>query len=170
MRLCILTVLFLCLFATVIYAEERTFQEFSFNLLDGWDGSERIGFSTQDRNEYMLILGKKDEAGESYLATINIFFLPNKPNKNAHDSAISLAEHQAEPSEISQEGVFYTFTGDPRDNILKGRAKTYVAANKDNLLIIIIKDPLGNDAQTVFKSMQPISNRAKEILNLQKTN
>lgn len=161
----ILLLVFL-LFGSVqpVCAEPTTFQEFSVDLPKGWDGEEKMGFSSGDRNEYMLILGKKDQEGERYLATIAIYLLPNKPGKDAHESAKLLAASQADASEPVQEGAFWVFTGDPRDNILKGIAQTKVAADKDNLLIIISKDHTENEAPKILQSLKPATSRTKTLL------
>ncbi|MBQ7585613.1 MAG: hypothetical protein IJU40_05125, partial [Desulfovibrionaceae bacterium] len=47
-------------FIAISKADPQDFLEFSFDLPQGWDGGEKVGFSTGDREEYMLILGKKD--------------------------------------------------------------------------------------------------------------
>lgn len=145
-------------------AAQRDFSEFSLDLPEGWDGDERSGFTSGDRNEYMLVLGKKDPEGDHYLAHISLFFLPNKPGKTALESAKTLAQSQAEATEPTQEGVFWVFTGDPRDNVLKGRGKTRVAANEESLLIIIVKDPGQTGADSILDSLTPRSERAKKLL------
>ena len=160
----ILLLLFLLLGSVQnIQAEPINFQEFGFDLPKGWDGEEKMGFSSGDRNEYMLILGKKDAEGERYLATISIYLLPNKPGKDAKTSAKLLAANQGDATEPVQEGVFWVFTGDPRDNVLKGIAQTKVAATKDYLLIIISKDHTENEAPKILESMKPLTERSQSI-------
>ena len=158
-----LTALFF-LFPNTLQAEVREFREFRITLPEGWDGGEKSGFSSGDRNEYMLVLGKKDSAGERYLAHITLFFLPNKPGKDAHESAKTLAKSQADSTEPVKDGLFWVFTGDPRDNILKGKGTTRVAADRENLLIIIIKDPENTHAEDILKTLTPLSERAKKLL------
>ena len=155
--------LFSFLPASPALASERTFTEFALDLPEGWDGSDRAGFISKDRNEYMLVVGKKDEANEQYLAHISLFLLPNKPGKNAHDSAQVLAEQQADASELRERGLFWTFTGNPRDNVLKGMATTYVAASPETLCIIIVKDPSQINAVDILESLRPVSDRAKAL-------
>ncbi|MBO4369419.1 MAG: hypothetical protein J5803_04905, partial [Desulfovibrio sp.] len=87
-------IIFLSLLSVSV-ASERTFSEFSITLPEGWDGQERSGFISQNRDEYMLVLGKKDPKEEHYLAHISLFLLPNKPGKDAHESAKVLAAQQA---------------------------------------------------------------------------
>ncbi|MBQ9536846.1 MAG: protoporphyrinogen oxidase [Desulfovibrionaceae bacterium] len=164
MRLLLLTIILHLTLLVNVQAAPREFLEFKVDLPADWDGGERVGFSTGDRNEYMLILGKQDQEKERYLATINIFLLPNKPGTNAHDSAEALQAKQAETTPLERVGQFWSFSGDPRDNVLKGRATTFVAANHETLLIIIIKDPLNQGAQAIFKSLEPITTRAKAVL------
>ncbi|MBQ7608221.1 MAG: protoporphyrinogen oxidase [Desulfovibrionaceae bacterium] len=146
------------------FAKEQIFQEFSCDLPEGWDGTERVGFLTRDREEYMLTLGLKDEAEENYLAFISLYLLPNKPGKNSEDSAKALAKEQADASEPVQKGPYWVFTGNPRDKTLPGLATTYVTSNKDSLLIIIAKDPSMRGADKIIQSVRPQSTRAKALL------
>lgn len=159
--------LLLCLFFAQIslaQAEVKDFGEFSLDLPAGWDGSERQGFASKDRNEYMLTLGLKDETKEHYLAYISLYLLPNKRGLKGQDWAKDLAEKQAESTSPTQEGAFWIFSGDPRDKILKGRAKTHVTANTDHVLIIIVKDPGGNHAEEILATLTPKSKRAQRLL------
>ncbi|MBO4335347.1 MAG: protoporphyrinogen oxidase [Desulfovibrio sp.] len=145
-------------------AKERVFSEFSLDLPQDWDGSERTGISSRDQNEYMLFLGKKDAEEENYVAYLSIYLLPNKPGKDAEQSARALASQQAEASEPVEEGPFWVFTGNPRDTILKGQAKTLVTANKDDLLIIIVKDPASQGAEGILKSLKATDERSARLL------
>ncbi|MCR4666012.1 MAG: protoporphyrinogen oxidase [Desulfovibrio sp.] len=163
-RLLIFFPLLFLLWATVCVAGERNFLEFSVTLPDGWDGSERSAFISNDKREYMLVLGLKNEKEDAYRALISIYLLPNKPGKNAHDSAIALAEQQANASEPREEGPFWVFTGNPRDNILKGMAQTFVAANASDLFIIIVKDPEKIGATDIIRTLRPRTERSTALL------
>lgn len=158
-----------CVFALSVLAhpalaEERVFSEFRVDLPAGWDGSERTGISSRDKNEYMLFLGKKDAQEENYVAYLSLYLLPNKPGKDAEQSARTLASQQAEASEPVAEGPFWVFTGNPRDTILKGQAKTLVAANAEDLLIIIVKDPAAQGAESILQSLKPEGQRSAKLL------
>lgn len=150
-------------------AQERTFSQFRVDLPEGWDGSERTGISSRDSNEYMLFLDKKDAQEENYLAYLSIYLLPNKPGKNAEQSAKTLASQQADATEPVAQGPFWVFTGNPRDKILKGQAQTLVAANAEDLLIIIVKDPANQGAQAILQSLVPAGERTKKLLGQSET-
>ncbi len=160
--------LLLCILSAAVphnvLAEELAFEEFFCNLPDGWDGNERVGFISRDREEYMLTFVLKDSLEENYLAFISLYLLPNKPGKNSEESALALAREQADASKPVRSGPYWVFTGNPRDKTLPGMATTYVASNAKSLLIIIVKDPGKHHADDIIKTLRPRSERARALL------
>ncbi|MBQ7456863.1 MAG: protoporphyrinogen oxidase [Desulfovibrio sp.] len=141
----------------------RDFQEFSLTLPPKWDGNEQVGFRSKDSKEYMLTLGIKDAAEESYRALISLYLLPNTLNKDSPAIAKALAKNQADATEPALTGRFWSFTGDPRDRFVKGRGTTSVLADKDTVLIIIVKDPENLGAASILDSLEPKSTRTKAL-------
>ena len=147
-----------------LHAGQRTFNEFDVVLPEGWDGDERAGFSSGDRNEYMLVLTRKDAANERHLAQASIFLLPNRPGADARDFARQMAEIQNDATEPVKEGMFWTFSGAPRNNAVRGRGITRVNASREWLLIIITQDPDDLGAETVVASLRGATARARALL------
>ena len=143
---------------------ERSFSRFAATLPSGWSGEERSGFSSGSPEEYMLVLGVQDAAGERFLAQVSIFMLPNVKKIDAQAFARQMAELQGDASEPRQEGQFQAFTGEPRTQALQGRASTRVAATPERLLIIIVQDPENLGGEQVAASLRGLSPEAKELL------
>lgn len=144
--------------------QKRDFAHFSVILPPGWDGDEQIGFISDDKEEYMLAMTKKDADGDKIEAQVSVFLLPNKPGKNARESALALTEAQGDSTEPIQEGNFWIFRGEPRGNAVKGKAITRVNANAEKLLIIISQDPNEKEAAEIFQSLAGLSPEAREML------
>lgn len=144
--------------------ERAVFKRFSLVLPPGWEGEEQTGFISDDPEEYLLVIGKKDEEGERFLAQASIYLLPNKPEASPESAAQKLAEAQSDASAPVKEGALWTFTGEPRSNIVKGKAKTLVNASKDKLLIIIVQDPENLGGEAVLASLSGESPEARELL------
>ena len=144
-------------------ATTAEFSEFALELPQGWEASEHSGFITKDRNEYMLIISKKDQEEQKYLAHISIYLLPNKEHKSSEQWATDLCAMQAETTQPVQAGQFWFFTGNPRDNVLKGRGTTIVTSDPTTLAIIIVKDPSDLKAKEILPSLRPISKRAQDL-------
>lgn len=144
--------------------EERTFRQFSLILPDGWDGEEQTGFISDNPEEYLLVLGKKDAEAERFLAQISIYLLPNRPGVDAKSAAKTLAQSQGDTSPPVLEGNMWTFTGEPRTNVIKGMAKTMVNTNKEKMLIIIAQDPDELGAAEIITSIKGIGQDAKTLL------
>lgn len=161
-RICLFLLLLCC--AIPAQAENRDFAQFSADLPDGWDGQERTAFSTGNQNEYMLVLGKQDQEQERFLAQISIYLLPNTPKSTAENFARKMTELQGDTSEPSQEGRFWTFSGVPRNQTVKGQAVTRVAATPERILIIIAQDPDQIGADKVVDSLRGVTPEAKGIL------
>lgn len=155
--------LILCL-AAPAQGRYKEFGQFAVDLPPGWDGDEQTGFISDNPEEYMLILGRKDADMDKFTAQISIYLLPNKPGKNAEQSAQILAESQGEATEPAQRGNFWQFEGEPRGNVLKGRALTMVNANKERLLIIIAQDPERGEAAEIVASLRGSTPKARELL------
>ena len=130
----------------------------------GWDGEEQKAFVSDNPEEYLLVLGKKDNDGEKFLAQISIYLLPNRPGVSAEEAALSLAQAQVEVTKPQKEGHLWTFTGEPRSNVVKGRAKTLVNTDKDMMLIIIAQDPDGLGAKSILESVRGITGKARDLL------
>lgn len=144
--------------------QRREFTHFSLVLPPGWDGEEQKAFISDNPDEYLLVLGKKDSGEERFLAQVSIYLLPNRPGAAAEDAALTLAMAQADASKPLKEGSMWTFTGEPRSNVVKGRAKTLVNTDKDNMLIIIAQDPENLGADAILDSLSGNSGKARELL------
>lgn len=147
-----------------VMATERTFSEVAFDLPSGWDGDERAGFITGNRDEYMVSLGKKDEKGETYLAQLTIYILPNTQSVTSVEAAQKLAKDQDDSTSPVEEKPFWKFSGYPQSNILKGMAVTYVVTNNEWLCIIISQNPDSEEGQKIVASLKGKSERARALL------
>lgn len=145
-------------------AEERRFEEFIVDLPKGWSGEERKNFLGKDSAGYMLVLGVLDESQEKFLAQASVYLLPNIKREMARDFAAKMAGAQGDASEIGAEGNFWVFTGEPRTQAVEGRATTMVAANPENLLIIIYQDPQKMGAAEVVKSLRGANKKTRKLL------
>ena len=143
---------------------ERSFSRFAATLPPGWDGEERTGFSSGAPEEYMLVLGAQDEAGERFLAQVSVFVLPNRKGSTARDFARGMAELQGDATEPREEGRFWTFSGEPRTQALRGRAITQVAATPERLLIIITQDPEELGGSQVAGSLRGLDDETRALL------
>lgn len=143
---------------------ERHFSRFAASLPPGWDGEERSGFSSGDREEYMLILGVQDAAGERFLAQVSVFALPNAKGSSAEDFARQMAELQGDATPPRREGRFQVFSGEPRTQALRGRATTMVTATPERLLIIIVQDPEGLGGEQVAASLRGLTPEMRDLL------
>lgn len=142
----------------------REFSEFSLVLPEGWDGEEQKGFVSDDPGEYLLTLGKKDEKEDNFEAQVSIFLLPNKQGASAKDAAATLAEAQGESSEPVLENGLYVFTGEPRSNVVKGMAKTFVNTTPEKMLIIIAQDPKRLGAKQILESLRGLTDYSRQLL------
>ena len=159
-----LILIIFCFMGTAL-AKEQTFSEFAVDLPDGWSGDEKSGFSSGDKAEYMLVLGKMDSSGDAYVAQVSAFVLPNKNKVEAQSFAKQMADKQADATEPRREGPYWIFTGDPRDNVVKGMGTTRVAADDACILIVISKDPSGaNGADAIAAGLKPLSERTRALL------
>lgn len=155
----------LCLCSLLYAAEiERDFAQFGLILPDQWDGDEQTGFVSNNPDEYQLTLGRKDESGDSFLARVSIFILPNKNGVDSREAARRLAEAQGGSSEPGQEGKLWIFTGEPRSQALKGIATTMVNATPEKMLIIIAQDPQNLGSDRILESLHGLTPQAKELL------
>lgn len=143
---------------------ERSFSQFIVTLPPGWDGDEQSGFVSDDSEEYALTLGKKDAEGDSFVAQVTIYLLPNKPGADAKSAAEKLTEAQGDATKPVKEGNFWVFSGEPRSRAVKGMAKTLVNADKDDLLIIIAQDPQHQGAEQILASLKGNTPKAKKML------
>lgn len=157
------SLLLLCCTAEAL-AENRAFSKFSADLPDGWTGEEQTAFSVGRDDEYMLVLGKRDEAGEKFLAQISVFLLPNLPKDSAESFAAKMAELQSDASALSKEGNFWHFTGEPRSQSFKARASNYITATPERILIIIAQDPQNLGADKIVASLKGLEPDARELL------
>ena len=142
---------------------EREFSLFSVSLPAGWDGEEKTGFVSENPDEYLLTLGKKDSAGDEILAQISVYVLPNSSSLSPEEAAKRLAEAQGDSDAPKMAGKLWTFSGEPRSRIIKGRAVTYANATPEKMLIIIIQDPKNLGADKIFDSLRGTD---KETANL----
>lgn len=142
----------------------RTFAHFAVNLPPGWDGDEQKGFITDNSDEYLLTLGKKDAEGERFVAQVSIFLLPNKPGVNSEEAARRLASEQGDSTKPVQDGPFWVFEGEPRSRTVAGRGITRVATNPQWMLIIIAQDADGKDAAEIMRSLAPVSDISRQLL------
>ena len=143
---------------------ERAFSRFAAQLPSGWDGEERSGFSSGDREEYMLVLGVQDAAAERFLAQVSVFALPNTKGSSAEDFARQMAELQGDATPPREEGRFWVFSGEPRTQALRGRATTMVTATPERLLIIIVQDPEGLGGAEVAASLRGLTPEMRDLL------
>lgn len=143
---------------------EREFTHFSARLPAGWDGEEQSGFISGDPGEYLLVLGRKDEEGERFLAQVSVYLLPNKPGADPQKAAETLAEAQGGASEPVLEGGMWVFTGEPRTNVIKGAAKTMVNTDKDRMLIIIAQDPENLGGAEILRGLAGRTPEARALL------
>ena len=143
---------------------ERAFSRFAAQLPPGWDGEERSGFSSGDREEYMLVLGVQDAAAERFLAQVSVFALPNTKGSGAEDFARRMAELQGDATPPREEGRFWVFSGEPRTQALRGRATTMVTATPERLLIIIVQDPEGLGGAEVAASLRGLTPEMRDLL------
>ena len=125
---------------------------------------ERTAFSSGSQDEYMLVLGKQDREQERFLAQISIYLLPNTPKATAEDFARKMTELQGDASEPRKEGLFWTFTGVPRNQTVKGQAVTMVNTTPERILIIISQDPERIDADKVVAGLSGVTPEAKALL------
>lgn len=143
---------------------EAEFTHFSLFLPPGWEGEEQTAFISDNPEEYLLVLGKKDSEKERFLAQVSIYLLPNKPGVSPEVAALTLAQAQADASVPIQEGQMWSFTGEPRSNVVKGMAKTMVNTDKENMLIIIAQDPEKQGAEAILRSLRGLSPKARALL------
>ena len=160
----ILPIIFLLLWNVPAFAEEVEYSQFAVTLPPGWDGEEQQGFVSNDPREYSLTFGRKDDAGDKFLAQVSIYLLPNKPGADAPGAARTLADAQGDASEPTLASNFWQFTGEPRSSIIKGMATTMVNANPDYLLIIIAHDPQNLGSRELVDSLRGISQPARQLL------
>lgn len=142
----------------------KNYSHFSLILPPDWDGEEQQGFVSDDPAEYILTLGKKDDAGDNFLAQLSIYILPNRPGASPRQAAQTLAEAQGDASEPVLIDGLWTFTGIPRSNVIKGQATTYVNTNRERMLIIIAQDPQNLGTREILASLRPLSPEARELL------
>lgn len=147
-----------------IAGSARQFSRFEIFLPPGWDGDEQSGFISDNREEYMINVAKKDQEGDRYLAQVSIYILPNTGANSSEQAAKVLAEAQADSTEPVQEGIFWTFSGEPRTNIVHGRARTLVRALPEKMLIIIAQDAEGHDSAAIISSLKGLTPDARELL------
>ena len=140
------------------------FSRFSAVLPEGWEGEERRGFVSDNPDECLLALGKKDPAGDEILAQISVYLLPNKNGVAPEEAARQLAEAQGGSDKPVQEGPLWHFTGEPRSRLLQGRASTYANASKKTMLVVVIQDPRGLGAESVWESLRGLDPEARELL------
>lgn len=160
-------ILFFFCIPTVGFAVDaihRAFSQFSVDLPPGWDGEEQSGFISDNKDEYLLTLGKKDDKGDNFIAQVSIYLLPNKPGVDSATAAKTLAEAQGEASVPIQKGNFQVFTGEPRTRALKGMATTMVNASPQWLLIIIAQDPQACGSEQIIASLTGETAEAKTML------
>ena len=112
----------------------------------------------------MLVLGKQDREQERFLAQVSIYLLPNTPKATAEDFARKMTELQGDASEPRKEGLFWTFTGVPRNQTVKGRAVTMVNTTPERILIIISQDPERIGADKVVAGLSGVTPEAKALL------
>lgn len=165
MRILISLCLFFCVFCySTSFSAEVTFSQFSVDLPEGWDGEEKIGFVSDNPEEYMLVLLRKDESGENILAQATLYVLPNTKGLEAKELARQMSEQQADTSELNQEACFWTFTGEPRSTTVKGQALNKVSTSDGKMLIMIAQDPKGLGAYPLLDSLRGLNPTAQNLL------
>ena len=142
----------------------REFSRFSVVLPEGWDGEEKVGFVSDNRDEYMLALGKMEAGGDEILAQISVYVLPNANSVTPQEAAKRLAEAQGDSDEPSLAGNLWTFGGEPRTRIIRGRAVTYANATPEKMLIVVIQDPRKLGADKIFESMRGLDEETRKLL------
>lgn len=160
-------VLLLCLACPALAqmeSQRREFSQFSVELPPGWDGDEQTGFISDNPEEYLLTLGRKDEKGDSFIAQVSIYLLPNKPGATPEAAARRLAEAQGDASEPVKNGNFWQFTGEPRSRTIRGMATTMVNTVQERMLIIIAQDSQGLGAARIVDSLAGMTPQAREML------
>lgn len=162
-------IFFLILFPLFAFAENakfsyKEFAQFSAELPPGWSGDETNGFISDDPLEYMLAFTKKNMAEDAVEAQVTVYLLPNKPKKNAQESAVVLAASQADASAPMPDGKLWTFTGEPRSAAVKGKGQTWVNATPEKLLIIIAQNLENTGADKLVKSLKGLNADAKNLL------
>lgn len=157
------SLLLLCCTAEAL-AENRAFSKFSADLPEGWTGEEQTAFSVGRDDEYMLVLAKRDQSDEKFLAQVSVFLLPNLPKDSAENFAKKMAELQSDPSAPRKEGNFWRFAGEPRNQSFKARAENYVTATPERILIIIAQDPQNLGAEAIIASLKGLEPDARELL------
>lgn len=145
-------------------SSRKIFKNFSVELPEGWDGDEQSGFISDDSGEYLLVLGKKDEEGDNFIAQVSVYLLPNKPGADSETAAKKLAEAQGDASEPVKKDNFMVFTGEPRTRAMKGKATTMVNATPERLLIIIAQDPQNKGSRQIIESLKGETEQAKAML------
>lgn len=165
MKIIVNILLLICMtMPSVCNAGQKIFSQFSVDLPEGWDGDEQTGFISDNPDEYLLTLGKKDDKGDNFIAQVTIYLLPNKPGVDTATAAARLAEAQGEPTEPVAEGDFMIFKGEPRTRAMKGQAITRVRATPEKLLIIVAQDPLNEGSNQIIASLKGETAIAKEML------
>lgn len=142
--------------------ELTAFTHFSLVLPPQWSGEEQRGFISDNPGEYVLTLGRR--AGDEFLAQVSIYLLPNKPGATAGAAARILTQSQGEATEPVQEGDFWVFWEQPRTNVVKGRPRTMVNADSQNLLIIIAQDEGNLGASEIIRSLRGRTGEARRLL------
>ena len=92
---------------------------------------------------------------------MNQFFIPKA---TAEDFARKMTELQGDASEPRKEGRFWTFTGVPRNQTVKGQAVTMVNTTPERILIIISQDPERIGADKVVAGLSGVTPEAKALL------
>jgi hypothetical protein len=164
MTRCIVALLLLLCPANIVQAEERIFSQFSVDLPERWDGEETTNFFNGNKEGYMLVLGRKDDEGENFLAQVSVFLLPALPG-TVEAIARQMASMQDKASTPQKDGNFWTFSGEPRTETFKATAVTKVAATTKNVLVIISQDPHGLGADALVASLRGITPEAREALS-----
>lgn len=142
--------------------EKRGFRHFTVELPEGWQGEEQSGFVGNDPDTWLLTLAKK--AGDSFIAQVSIYLLPNKPGVTTAEAAARLAEAQGDPTTPAADGNFMIFEGEPRTRAVKGRATTRVCATPAHLLIVIAQDPQRLGSEQIIESLKGETDEAKAML------
>lgn len=162
--LCILVIVLACPAICAADGQSREFSEFSLVMPAGWDGEEQKGFVSDNPDEYLLTLGKKDEKEDHFEAQVSIFLLPNRQGASARDAATTLADAQGESSEPVLENGLYVFSGEPRSNVVKGIAKTFVNTTPEKMLIIIAQDPKQLGSAQILESLRGLTDSSRQLL------
>lgn len=141
--------------------QKQAFRHFTVELPEGWQGEEQSGFVDNDPDTWLLTLAKK--AGDSFIAQVSIYLLPNKPGVSSAEAAARLAEAQSNPTTPVADGNFMMFKGEPRTQAVKGRATTRVCATPAHLLIIIAQDPQKLGSEQIIESLKGETDEAKAM-------